>query len=180
MRRLRQLLVPLVGFLVAGLAAGGVTYAALDASSSNAGNSFTAGKISIQSNDSGNTMFNVSGLDPADPPVTRCIELEYTGDVSGLVRLYGTSAGALAQHLDLKVERGTGAPAFPNCTGFSPTATVYDGALDALPASWSSGLAEGTWAPGEKRPYRFTVTVDDVEAAQGLSGAAEFTWEARE
>jgi hypothetical protein len=36
-----------------------------------------------------------------------------------------------------------------------------------------------SWTNGDARSYRYTVTVDDTPAAQGLTASATFSWEAR-
>ncbi len=91
--------------------------------------------------------------------------------------------------------RGTDSnPSFDSCTNFTADGTnyigqgngvIYSGALSAFPANWASGVVDPTpgspesWTNPETHSYRFAVTLQDVEAAQGLNGTASFTWEAR-
>jgi hypothetical protein len=127
---------------------------------------------------------------------TSCIKVTYSGTVAAGVRLYGTVAGALAPYLTLKVTRGTdSAPAWDSCTNFTADATDYaglgagvlfDGNLSDFPAGFATGLADPasataaeSWTSSEAHSYKFQVTLQNNVAAQGLSGSASFTWEAR-
>lgn len=141
---------------------------------------FNAGTVGLTDDDAGNALFTASGMYPNNPLV-RCIRVTYDGSLTPApVRLYGTSAGSLAPYLDVKVDVGTGG-AFSDCAGFSSSATLFDGTLSGFSAThgdWATGRAAFTAASTPTtRTFRFTVTVQDTDAAQGLSATAAFTWE---
>jgi hypothetical protein len=172
----------LAGGLVVGaiaLASGG-TYSAFTSTTSNAGDSFSAGTVTITDDDAGVVMFNVSGMRPADAARTRCIKVTYTGSLDAAVRVYASaSSGGLEPYLNLTVESGTSSAGFAGCAGFSGS-TIYSGTLSAFPTTFAAGIADGgTWTTSSARAYRFTVSVQNNAAAQGRTGTATFTWEAR-
>ena len=99
------------------------------------------------------------------------------------VNLYGVSGGTgLDAYLDVTVEEGSGG-VFGNCTGFTPTSTIFTGTLTSFAATHTNfATGAGAWNPAvnpESRTYRFTVTLQDDNAAQGLNATATFTWEAQ-
>ncbi|MEM7094855.1 MAG: TasA family protein [Actinomycetota bacterium] len=157
--------------------------AAFSDTTENTTNAFTAGSVTLTDDDAATALFNATGMNPGTP-VTECITLTYSGSFTpATVRMYGTATGALATYLDTTIEVGTGGN-FGDCTGFTPSSTIYTGTLAAYAAShvdWASGL--GVWSPAaspESRTLRFTVDVQDDNNAQGLSASADFTWEAQE
>src|SRR5262249_40016228 len=95
--------------------------------------------------------------------------------------------GAGAGYIDLTIEKGTGNPSFPSCTGFSPDSTIYSGTLAAFAAaknSFANGVSaypgsQTEWDQNDTVVYRFTLTVQNTPSAEGQSIAAhDFTWEA--
>jgi hypothetical protein len=70
-----------------------------------------------------------------------------------------------------------------SCAGFTPTTTIVPGGTlktftdnhhdfaSALDTQWSAA------AQNESKDFRFTLTVQDTNAAQGKSAAPQFTWE---
>ena len=86
--------------------------------------------------------------------------------------------------MNLTVRRGSGG-AFGDCTGFSSTEVVYSGTLDGFTTAHTNfATGAGSWAPTGGAPnddmtYEFTVSLQDNNAAQGLSATATFTWEAQ-
>jgi hypothetical protein len=182
------------GLIIAALiamASGRATFAAFTLTTQNTNNVVTAGTVVIADNDGGAAMWNVSNLLPTSPAVVRCIRVTYTGSLPAEVRLYAsTGASGLDPYLNLAVEKGSmpAASTFPSCAGFTSEATIS--ASDTLQAfkdartAWSSGIAafpgaQIAWNPGDTLVYRFTLTVRNVFAAQGLAGLAAFTWEAQ-
>lgn len=156
--------------------------AAFTASTSNPTSGFTAGKLQLSDDDSNVAMFNATKMVPGSG-VVECIAVTYSGDVTpSPVEIYGTSSGALAPYLDLKVEVGTGGSA-ANCSGFTPSSTLYTGTLDAFStahSNWGNGQAAFVAASTPfTRTFRFTATVQDTDAAQNLTANAGFTWETR-
>lgn len=148
----------------------------------NATNTFSAGDVVLDDDDTGSVLFNVANLAPDDSR-TRCIEVTYTGSLTSDIHLYGTVGGdGLADFLDVDIEVGTGGD-FGSCTGFVASSTLFDDELDAFGAAHTdfvSGL-EGTAGATDptSRTYRITVTLQDDNDAQGLSATAGFTWEAQ-
>lgn len=184
---LRSLIV--VG-LLGGIAALGV-FAAFSATTTNAGNSLAAGTVDISDNDAGAAMYGVSNQKPGDT-VTRCIQVTYTGTLDSDVKLYTPSSiGSVGPYVSLTITPGTQAvPSFPNCTGFTPDAggDLYSGTLAGFASAYTgyaNGLADypgaGTrWTTNDAVVYRFTLTLQDNNAAAGLNtGAHSFTWESR-
>ena len=179
---------------VVGLMAGLGSYAVFTATTGNTGNAFASGTVAIEDNDSGTAMLALSNAKPGDAD-TSCIRIRYTGTLDSTVRLYGSVSGSLASYLTLTVTRGTdSSPSFDSCANFTADGTnyigagngvVYSGALSSFPASYAAGLVDPTsgspetWSEDEVHSYRFVVTLQDNNAAQGLTGDASFTWEAR-
>ena len=193
---MRRLLSTVLTIGVAGSLAGVVTYGAFSSSTTNAGNSMSAGTVTIEDNDGnpGVAMLSLSNARPGDSD-TSCIKVTYTGSLPASVRLYATLTGTLKNYLTLTVTRGTDAtPTFDNCATFVPDATdyngdgdgvVYSGLLSAFPATYDGGIVDPkaatpeTWTQNEAHVYKFTISLNNDTAAQGLSTTAAFTWEAR-
>jgi hypothetical protein len=182
--------------LVGAAAACAAAYAAYGAVASNAGNSFTAGTVTLSDNDSGSAMFTSLTAARANDSETSCIQVRSDGTLPSTVKLYGSVSGALAPYLTLTVTRGTDvAPAFDNCATFVPDVTNYiglgagillNGALSSFPTTFAAGITDPavgggieTWTQNETHVYRFVVSVGSNAAAQGLSASVGFTWEAR-
>lgn len=181
-----------IGVVGAGMSVG--TYAVFSATTDNTGNSFAAGTVAISDNDAGAAMLSLANAKPADSD-SACIRISYTGTLNSTVRLYGTVSGSLASYLTLTVTRGTdSAPSFDSCANFTADATnylgagagvIYQGSLASYPATYAAGIVDPipgspeTWVTNEVHSYRYTISLDDNNAAQGLTGSASFTWEAR-
>ncbi len=178
----RRLLLTLLVLGCTGALAGLGTFGAWSAPTTSAGNGFATGSVILDDNDVNTQMFNVGALKPTSPVADRqrCIKLTYSGSLAANVTLHGATTGSLTPYLNLRVERGTDAgTTFPTCSaGFSATSVVYDGPLSSFNTS-ASPIAHGAaWAQGEVRVYRFTLTLANDPAAQGLSSGASFTWTA--
>jgi hypothetical protein len=121
----------------------------------------------------------------------------YTGDVPVRVRLYAAASGSgLATYLNLTIERGaTAAANVPSCSGFvadsgtyaAANGVLYTGTLAdfvATHGSYAAGLLDPTasspttWNNTSQAAYRVTVSIQDNAAAQGLTAAPTFWWEA--
>ncbi len=158
--------------------------AAYTATTTNAGNGFSAGTVTLHDDDSGVAMFSVAGLQPGDVG-EKCIAVTYGGSLDAAVRLFvapGDVTGTgLDGYLQLKVEQGTGGSS-ASCTGFTPTSTIVNGTLAAFAAaSTDAATGVGTFDPtsaGQSAVYRFSYSVADDNAAQGLTCQVAFTWEA--
>jgi predicted ribosomally synthesized peptide with SipW-like signal peptide len=179
-----------------GLLAGFGTWSAFSSTTSNTGNSFSAGDVILTDNDAGSAMLSLANAKPGDSD-TSCIVVTYSGSLPSTVRLYGTTGGSgLDQYLDLTITRGTDPlPSFDSCAGFTPDATdyigagagvIFDGTLQAYPDDYAGGLVDPipgspeSWTNSEAHGYRFVVSVQDDNSAQGLTATQTFTWEARD
>jgi hypothetical protein len=178
-------------------AAGGATYAAFRATSSNDGDRIEAGSVKLSDNGDGSALVSLASAVPGDT-TSACIRVTYDGSLPATVRLHGTTSGSgLDQYLDLKVTRGTyspSAPAYKSCTNFQADGTdyigagngvVYNGTVQGYPDDYASGLVDPlsaspeSWTTGEAHVYRIDVTLQQNFAAQGKSAAQVFRWEAR-
>ncbi len=158
------------------------SFAAFSDTTDNTGNTWSAGTVILTDDDLGGIMFTVTDMAPL-APVTKCIVVTYSGSVLPAdVNLYGISGGTgLDVYLDVTVEEGTGGT-FLDCTGFSGS-TIFTGTLTSFAAAHTNFTnGAGAWNPAvnpESRTYRFTVTLQDDNGAQGLNATATFTWEAQ-
>jgi hypothetical protein len=178
-----------------GVLAGFGTWSAFSGTTSNDGNSFAAGTVTLTDDDANAAMFAMSNLKPGDT-ASKCIVVTFTGSLPSNVRLYGTTTGTgLDQYLDLKVTRGTVAsPAFPSCTTFVPDVSnyigaglgvIFNGTLQGYPDDYAGGLVDPTsgspesWTTSEAHAYKFDVTVQDNDLAQSKNATEAFIWQAR-
>lgn len=174
------------------LAAMGV-FGAFSSTTTNAGNTITAGTVAIADNDAGAAMYSIAAAKPGES-VSKCIKVTYTGSLDADVHIYTTSTiGSLGQYVELTITPGTQATStFPSCTGFTPDSggALYTGTLQNFGSaknSYANGVVDypgsGTkWATNESVVYQVTATLQSSapDAAQGLTtGAHTFTWEAR-
>ncbi|MGI9647612.1 MAG: hypothetical protein ACR2OI_03745 [Acidimicrobiia bacterium] len=158
---------------------------AFNATTDNTANTWTAGDVVLTDDDSAAAMFTVSAMAPGASQ-TECITVTYQGSLDASVTLYGalTAGDGLDDYLNLTVYRGSGG-SFGDCTGFTSAETVYTGTLDGFTGTHTNfGNGAGTWAPTGGAPdddmtYQFVVTLQDDNAAQGLTTTASFTWEAQ-
>lgn len=157
--------------------------AAFSDTTDNTTNTFASGSVVITDDDAGSALFTASAMTPGTP-IVDCITLTYSGTLTPAdIRMYGTSSGTLAGYLDTTIEVGTGG-SFGNCTGFTPSSTIYTGTLtnfSTTHTNWTTGLATFTAAANPtSRTLRFTVEVQNDPAAQAQSASADFTWEAQD
>lgn len=181
-----------VAVLVAGLMVWQGSTAAFTSTTRNAGNSWAAGQVALTDDDAGRAGFTVENLVPGATG-ERCIVVTSNSTVPGEVRAYvqnlAGSAVGLENHIDLRVERGTGG-SFNDCTGFSPVP-------GALPAQSLSTLAQvnydyatggarwdTTGTAGESATYRGTWTFNtagmtqaQIDALQGARVSVDLVWE---
>ena len=196
MRRWRRFAV-VAGLALLVPAAGSITYAAYTATTSNSGNNIEAGSVELSDNGDGTSMMSLSAAVPGDT-TSACIKVTYDGSLPATVRLHGTTTGSgLDQYLDLSVTRGVYSPtepAFKSCTNFQADGTnyigagngvIYDGALQAFPDDYASGLVDPlsgspeSWTTGEVHVYRVDVTLQNDFGAQNKDATQAFRWEAR-
>jgi predicted ribosomally synthesized peptide with SipW-like signal peptide len=190
MSKTRKTLLTILVIGIVGALAGIGTFSAFSSTTSNTGNTFAAGTVFIDDNDGGSAMYTVSNQKPGDV-VERCITVTYTGTLTADVHLFSGSGalGAVANYVTLDVEEGTMTPAaFPNCSGDFAGSNVYSGSLNnfmATRTNWTSGIASTGWNQNDTAVYRFTLTLQDDNGANGGSAGAlstiahSFSWEAR-
>jgi len=169
------------------------SYAAFSATTTNGGNTLTAGTVKLSDSAHGTAMLSATGLKPGDTG-TACIQLTYGGNLAAATKLYvasgdltTTTPSNLAPYLTLKVDEGSGTDS--HCSDFVQSANDYNptnstastlGTFAGSATDFATGA--GSWAPasnGDVRTYRFTWTVQDNNAAQGLNATVKFTWEAQ-
>jgi len=174
------------------LAAMGV-FGAFSSTTTNAGNTITAGTVAIADNDAGAAMYSIASAKPGES-VSKCIKVTYTGSLDADVHIYtGSTIGSLGQYVDLTITPGTQTTStFPSCTGFTPDSggALYTGTLQNFGSTknnYANGVVDypgsgSKWATNESVVYQVTATLQSSapDAAQGLTtGAHTFTWEAR-
>ena len=157
-------------------------WAAFSDTTSNATNNWNDHDVQIVDDDSGSAMFNAVHMAP-DDVIVNCIVVTYQGSlVPADVSIYGTSGGSLDAYLDLTIEEGSGG-SFGDCTGFSLSSTLFNNMLANFAATHTNfGNGATGWSPAvnpESLTYRFTLTLQDNNLAQGLSTTGTFTWEAQ-
>ncbi len=196
MKRLRRLAV-VAGLALVIPAAGGATYAAYTATTTNGGNNIEAGSVKLSDNGDGTSLMSMAAGVPGDT-TSACIKVTYDGSLPASVRLYGTTTGSgLDPYVDLKITRGAYTPtepAFKSCTNFQPDAAnyigagngvIYNGTLQAFPDDYASGLVDPlagspeSWTSGEVHVYRFETVLQSDFAAQNKNATQAFLWEAR-
>ncbi len=193
MKRAYKVLLTLLVVGVVGATLRG-TYSAFSSTTTNSGNAFSAGSVVLGDNDANGALLSLSNAKPGSSS-TGCIKVTYTGSLAATVRLYASVSGSLAQYLTLTVTRGTDSgPSFNSCTNFTADSTnyigsgagvVYSGSLSAFPTTYAAGLVDPTsgspasWATSEAHSYKFVISLNDNNAAQGLTSNASFTWEAQ-
>jgi hypothetical protein len=162
------------------------TRAALDDRISYGGNTWQTGAVELTDNDNGVALFSGLGtnLTPGTWPA-KCIEVTYTGDVPAEVRLYLARLDDHGEELDtlltMKIDIGSGSScASPGTWTQLSNSDLNTTARAAM--TWATGLTPGAWKPSgtarETRPYRFTPTIADDNAAQGDWIRLDLVWEA--
>jgi len=182
----RKLLLTALVLGALGGAAGLGAYSAFSGTTSNPGDSFQAGTVTIGDNDAGQALYSVANQKPGDF-AEHCIKVTYTGSLPATVKLYRstfTSGTGLDAYIDLSVTKGTGSQF--DCSDFSGSTSVYSGTLSALGTSFGTGVslsnasASTTWSQNDAVTYKVRATLQNNNSAQGLvTGTHAFTWEAQ-
>ena len=190
MTRTKSILRSLLAIGAVGAIAAFGTFSAFSSTTENPGNQINTGTVALSDNDSDSALYDVDDAAPGTT-VDECITVTYSGDVNSDVKLYlPETVTPLGQYVDLTITPGTDAsPSFGDCTGFvADPAPVYTGTLSAFRAShnsWANGLADDPegqteWSTGDTVTYRFQLTVQNDNNAQGLAtGTHRLVWEAR-
>jgi len=177
----------LMTVLVVGLATalGGLgIFAAFSGTTSNPGNSFAAGTVTIEDNDGGSALFSATNQKPGD--IDRCIKVTYTGSLDATVKLYTSAITGDGSAFNVTVTKGAGDAA--DCSDFVADSDVYG--PDTLAnfdsqADFASGLAVNPgvatkWVTNDAVTFRFRVAVPDDNSAQGDDvDPFTLTWEAQ-
>jgi hypothetical protein len=184
----------LVVGITASVAAFGV-FSAFSSTTSNPGNSFSAGTVNISDNDGDVAAYNISGGKPGSTHM-ECVRVVYTGSLDSDVHLYTPETiGALGPYVNLTITPGTQSTPNPDCTGFTPDSggAIVNSTLSAWQTAhhdWASGLsllpsASATkWATNDAVVYQIKATLADDNNANGVTsslgtGTHSFVWEAR-
>jgi hypothetical protein len=188
--RNRRILTLLLTIGVVGTVAGWGAYSAFTATTTNSGNTITAGTVAISQHAGAATLYSGSDQGPGSS-VVKCVRVYYTGSLASSVKLYVSSGITNGSAFNLKVERGSGLSshdASMNCTNFSASSTPYDGNLGGFATSYGSGVdgkaGGAAWNQNDTVDYRFTISVNDdatpnAHTSALSSGSHTFTWEAR-
>ena len=179
------------------------TSAAFTASTDNEGNSWKAGTVALSTSSS--AVFS-TGSDSALTPGasrSRCLQVDYAGDLPAIVKLYVTTplpgVATLDPYLVMSIEQGqtlttaTDPAVTPDCAHFSPATFRYNTAeasadadqaetmsdLKATHGSYADGITVGTTvAQGTSLTFKVTYWVQNDDRAQGKQTDATFTWQA--
>lgn len=174
--------------VVAGLLVMNGSSAAFTGSTTNEGNSWTAGTIALN-DDRAAALFTSAGITPGYSE-THCITVNSTSDVPANLKMFTesvTSTGTpttMAQNIDVQVVRGTGSTDAA-CTGFTANAGGADfaGKLSAFAGNtnYSTGVGAHQIAAGGSSQYKVTVSLpsDAPNSLQGTTAGAKFVWEAQ-
>ena len=190
----KMLLTALTVMVVGSIVAFG-TFSAFSSSTENPGNNFDAGTVAISDNDAGSALYNVTNRKPGQI-TEKCIKVTYNGTLASDVKLYNPDAvnADVADYTDLVITSGIGEET--DCSDFdddTSNPTVYSGELDDFQSahdSYANGLvdnplAQTKWDADDTVTYRFSVTLQDNNAANAgtgtgyESGAHKYVWEAR-
>lgn len=181
-----------------------VSSAAFTGTTENAGNSWTAGTVTLTDDDAGAAMFASTAQAPGDTE-TQCLMVTYGGNVTPqTIKLTAAVSpdpaatavsDTLAEDLDVTVEVGAAGDTCDELLGLATDsvtgallpavtgASVYTGTLAAMDTT----IVNSAWAPDAEgagtdmaRAFKFTVKLgDDTDNnAQGDTAGATFTWTA--
>ena len=171
---------------------GAASLSAFHSETESVGQTFAAGTVDVTDNDVNAAMFSLTGQKPGTV-TERCLKVTYSGSLGAEVRLHTDSTiGTLGPYLNLTITPGTQASStYPDCTGFVADSggALFTGTLSGFASThsnWAGGLADQgpgsatTWANGDTVVYRFSVSVqDDDAAANKNTGSHRFLVEAR-
>jgi hypothetical protein len=189
-RRQRKLLLSLLVLGAVGIVASLGAYSAFTATTTNSGNTITAGTVAINQHAGATTLYSATNQAPG-ASVVKCVRVQYTGSLAASVKLYASAGITNGTAFNLQVERGSGLTspdATMNCAGFTSSSVAYNGALGSLGTTYAGGedgkAGGSAWNQNDAVDYRFTITVVDDSTPNArtsalTSNAHSFTWEAR-
>lgn len=172
-----------IAVLLSGLFFYGASSAAFTGSTSNTGDSWTAGTVALTNNHAA-VLFSASNVVPGYTE-SHCITVTSTATVQTALQFYGvqkTDTG-LASQLNLTVEAGSGGTDGTSaCTGFTSAQSLYTGTLANLGSTNGTALtALNVTAPlgaGGSQQFMITATLpaNTPDSAQGKSATMDFNW----
>jgi hypothetical protein len=171
--------------LLAAIVGMAVTFSAFSSTTENPGNNFKAGTVVLTDDFPGTALISAANMKPGDVE-TRCLKVDYTGTLPAKVRVYGTTTSTagkdLSPYLKLTLTRGTGAATA--CTAFVADAdgAIYDGLLNAYPASSVGAIVDPKdWAQNDTKYYQVKIALvdDGTNDAQDKDAQTNLTFEAR-
>jgi predicted ribosomally synthesized peptide with SipW-like signal peptide len=171
-----------------GAIAGFGVFAAFSSTTSNPGNTFAAGTVTLSDNDGDASLF--SNATKAKPGVNydKCIRVTYAGTLDATVKLYTSAISADGSKVNIQVDKSaTGSQA--DCSDFGAATTVYAATslstFGSTHSDFSNGLsvnpgAATKWVQNDAVTYRVRLTVPDDNANQGANITSfALTWEAQ-
>jgi len=174
---------------VVGAVAGFGTWSAFTATTTNTGDTYTAGSVQISQHTGATTLYSGNHIAPG-VSATSCLRVTYGATLAASVKFYASSI-TNGSTFHLKVERGSGLTTLNStmsCAGFSASSTAFDADMNTVPTTYAAGIdgkaAGAAWAQNDAVDYRFTITVNDdttpnAHTSEMSTGTHSFTWEAR-
>jgi hypothetical protein len=182
-----------VAFLLAGMMIWQGSQAAFTAEAYSAGNNWSAGAVTLTSDNNGAAAFSVKNVKPGDTG-TKCIVVTSGATLPGLLKTYVSNletaqSKGLEKYIKIQISEGTGG-SFNDCTGYAETAAALPPMSLADAALYEHDYASGghpwstTGTPGEHKSYKATwvfdatgLTQTQIDALQGGSVRVDFEWE---
>jgi hypothetical protein len=153
-----------------------------DASTSNPGNSFAAGTLTMTNSNANSFIVKATNMKPGDPATTGSVTITNSGSLPATMTLSESNVtstggiapipGNLANDLTLIVKD----------TSITGSPTVYTGAFSGLGTTTLNPLTgTGQWPAGQAHTFSFSVTFPDAgnnsdNQYQGVTASAEFDW----
>jgi len=131
--------------------------------------------------DSSVPLFTLSGMQPGEPPIERCIAVTAIGGSAPRLSVSGAVAGSLAADLRMEVAAGQGTPPGDghSCAGFVPERELWAGALADFPAAGAPAVDDAPLLSGASRVYRFRVELPPAATgANGTTATQDIRWTA--
>jgi len=169
------------------------SHAAFTDTTTNPGNTFTSGSVTVTDNKGGVKVFNLSGLKPGDSG-DQCIQVTYQGTLSSsTVNFYvdnfndDSTGGAWGAGIKLTVTTGGGSCPVGSITGAATPINAV--ALNTLNSTYDypAGSSMYAWAnpaTNAMRPYNIHYQVnaaladDGTAGIQGKTATLDLVWEA--
>lgn len=160
------------------------SYAAFSGTTSNTGNTWTAGTVNL-TNNRATAMFTASNIAPGYTE-SHCITVSTTSSMATILSFYaaqGANTNGLADNLTLKVDAGSGGTDYASsCTGFTTAQTLYSGTMSGLSSTHGTAgtaidVTNQLPANGSQQ-FMITATLPSNAPSSVQSGQAgmDFTW----